>query len=173
MIARGRKIPDARLGLLMDGELRSVSLRDRLAEKYCVVLGMPGAFTPVCTKKHLPNIIAKRDAIFSSGIQKIICITANDPWVIDVWKQSFSETEGIEFLSDGNRDFMRKAKMVEDNCTFFLGHTSKRYAIFTRDVIVARFAVEDTVLQISQTSGDSIVCASQALGDETRDASAA
>lgn len=81
-IINGGLIPDVQFGRMASGEIESVSAREFFAHGRAVVLGIPGAFTPVCTKQHVPDFVRNAEKLRASGIAHLVCIAPNDPFVL-------------------------------------------------------------------------------------------
>ena len=72
-----------------------------------LLVGVPGAFTPTCSEEHLPGYAKSMEAFKQKGVDKVIFVTPNDPFVVKSWSKGFEES-GIEFISDGNGEFRKK-----------------------------------------------------------------
>lgn len=108
-----------------------------------VLIGVPGAFTPSCHRNHLPGYVANRDAILARGIDAIAVTSVNDVFVLNAWQQQ-SGAEGIEFLADGNAEFVKATGLEMDGTGFGLGIRSQRYAMLVDDGVVRVLNIEDT-----------------------------
>ncbi len=81
----GRRVPDATLAFLQAGDLRTIETSAVYANEWAVTIGVPGAFTPICTEKHVPDFIRSAARLKKNGFSKLVCIAANDPFVVDDW----------------------------------------------------------------------------------------
>ena len=108
-----------------------------------VLIGVPGAFTPSCHRNHLPGYVANREAILARGIDAIAVTSVNDVFVLNAWQQQ-SGAEGIEFLADGNAEFVKATGLEMDGTGFGLGIRSQRYAMLVDDGVVRVLNIEDT-----------------------------
>ncbi|GJE28843.1 peroxiredoxin [Methylobacterium organophilum] len=108
-----------------------------------VLVGVPGAFTPACHRNHLPGFVAKRDEILARGIDAIAVTAVNDIFVLNAWQQQ-SGADGIEFLADGNGEFVKAIGLEMDGTGFGLGVRSQRYAMLVEDGVVRILNIEDT-----------------------------
>src|SRR4051794_70069 len=100
--AVGGRGPDVALGYLADGVIKSVRTPELFAGKKSIVIGVPGAFTPVCTNEHVPDFVRHADEFRSSGYQQLLCIAPNDPFVISAWSLVIDPERKLRFLADGN-----------------------------------------------------------------------
>ncbi len=141
----GHRLPKAKLARMSGGEIVPVQLERLLEARRVVLVGLPGAFTPVCTGRHLPELIRESGRLKASGIAEIICIAPNSPWVIDEWAKVVDPDRKLTFLSDGNMDFVHAAGLTTRAAYLFLGHCSKRYSMIVRDGVVEKLSVEDQV----------------------------
>ena len=121
-----------------------------------VLIGVPGAFTPACHRNHLPGYVANRDAILARGIDAIAVTSVNDVFVLNAWQQQ-SGAEGIEFLADGNAEFVKATGLEMDGTGFGLGIRSQRYAMLVDDGVVRVLNVEDTPSKAEISGADALL----------------
>lgn len=142
-IAVGDKVPDVELKVLgEDGMPASVSSAELLGGGKVVLFGVPGAFTPGCSKQHLPGFVQGADALAGKGVHKVACIAVNDAWTLDAWADAQGAKGKIEMLADGNADFAKAMGLTFDGSGFGLGTRSQRYAAVIEDGIVTKLEVE-------------------------------
>lgn len=140
MIEVNDKLPSVELQYFEKGEMKTVSTEDLFAGQKVVLFAVPGAFTPTCSNAHLPGYIAKADEFFAKGIDKIICISVNDAFVMDAWGKS-QNAEHILMLADGGADFSNAIGLSKETGVFG-GIRSRRYAMIVDDGIVTAMKVE-------------------------------
>ena len=99
LIAAQDNLPDVNIHIKEDGKIDTVSLKDWAAGRKVVLFAVPGAFTPTCSARHLPDFIAGSDALKGKGIDAIGCLSVNDAHVMEAWS-SANGAEGIEMLAD-------------------------------------------------------------------------
>jgi peroxiredoxin len=151
-IIAGSRVPDVQLASLDgDGAIRAVAAPDLFAYGRALVLGIPGAFTPICTKQHIPDFIQNADRLTAVGYSHLICIAPNDPFVLDAWSRTLDPGRKIEFLSDGNLDFIRILHLEAPNRALFMGRCSQRYLMIVEDGVILRLRVEEDMLKYSCT----------------------
>ena len=142
-IAVGDKVPDVEVKVLgEDGMPASVSSAEVLGTGKVVLFAVPGAFTPGCSKQHLPGFVAGADALAGKGVDKVVCIAVNDAWTLDAWADVQGAKGKIEMLADGNANFADAMGLTFDGAGFGLGTRSQRYAAVIEDGIVTKLEVE-------------------------------
>src|SRR4051794_25519347 len=109
--------------------------------KKVALFAVPGAFTGVCSKQHLPSVVSNLDALKAKGIDTIAVTGVNDISVLDAWK-SASKADGVEFLSDGNGEFAKALDLTLDLSGAGMGTRSKRYSMLVEDSVVKKLNLE-------------------------------
>ena len=156
-IAAGVRVPPASLAELQNGELTVLSTERLFAGKRAILMGMPGAFSPTCAQKHLPDFISNAERLQAAGFQLLACVTPNDPWVMDRWAQDLDPGRKIRFLSDGNLELTRKLGLSVRADSFHLGERSARYTMILKDAVIAKLAVENTIEEFACTAVDAVL----------------
>ena len=141
-IAKGDKIPDVEVKTLGAEGPQTVKTGDVLGSGKVVLFAVPGAFTPGCSKIHLPGFVQDADALFGKGVSRIACIAVNDAWVMDAWGKSQGVGDKILMLADGNGDFARAMGLEFDGSGIGLGSRSQRYAAVIEDGVITSLDVE-------------------------------
>jgi peroxiredoxin len=103
---------------------------------------VPGAFTPGCSKVHLPGFVQGADALLGKGVDTIACVAVNDAWVMDAWAREQGASGKILMLADGNAEFTKAMGLEFDGGGVGLGTRSQRYAAIIEDGIVTQLDVE-------------------------------
>jgi peroxiredoxin len=142
-ISVGDKIPDVEVRTMGAEGPQAVRTADVLGEGRVVLFAVPGAFTPGCSKIHLPGFVANADALKAKGVDRIACIAVNDPWVMQAWGDSQGVGDKIVMLADGNGDFARAMGLEFDGSVVGLGPRSQRYAAVVEDGVVTQLDVEE------------------------------
>ncbi len=139
----GDQIPDVTLRVLgPDGMPAPVQSGEMLGSGKVVLFAVPGAFTPGCSKVHLPGYVEGAAELAGRGVDKVVCVATNDAWTMDAWAQA-QGAEGIEMASDGNGEFAEAMGLVLDGTAMGLGHRSRRYAAVIEDGTVTALEVEE------------------------------
>jgi len=142
-IAVGDKVPDVEVRTLGDdGMPQTVKTGEVLCSGKVVLFAVPGAFTPGCSKVHLPGFVQGADQLLAKGVDRIACIAVNDAWVMDAWGASQGAGDKITMLADGNGDFAKAMGLEFDGGGVGLGLRSQRYAAVIEDGIIKELDVE-------------------------------
>ena len=160
-ISKGDTLPDATLVELTGEGPKQVELSDRLAGRNVVIFALPGAFTGVCTTAHVPSFIRTADQLKSKGVDEIICLSVNDPFVMDAWdKQTGAGDAGIQMLCDPDAAFTKAVGMDFSAPPVGLINRSKRYAMYVQDGNVS-------VIQAEENPGQCDMSGREAMLDAT------
>jgi len=141
MIEVGSRLPEVRFGRIVNGEMTNPKTQSLFADKKVVLFAVPGAFTPTCSQAHLPGFVALADKIKAKGVDDIICVSVNDPFVMDAWGKA-ANAEDIIMLGDGNGYFTKTIGLDMDTSDFG-GIRSVRYSMLVEDGVVRKLNVED------------------------------
>jgi glutaredoxin/glutathione-dependent peroxiredoxin len=141
-IAVGDRIPDVKVFTFGDKGPESVTSGEVLGHGTVVVFGVPGAFTPTCSDHHLPGFVLRADELRAKGADSIVCVSVNDPFVMEAWAQDQNVGKNVVMLADGNGELTAAMGLTMDGSGFGLGARSQRYATILRDGVVSWLAVE-------------------------------
>ena len=159
-ISVGDSLTDATLLRIGDGGPETVSMAEKLKGRKVVIFGLPGAYTGTCTSAHMPSFIRTKDGFDEKGVDEIICISVNDPFVMASWGESTGGAEaGITLLADASSDF---TKAIGLNFTappvgFF--DRSQRYALYAEDGVVKVLNVEEGPGVCEVSAGETLLAA--------------
>jgi peroxiredoxin len=138
----GDKIPSAKLmQATADGPLE-VSTDDLFGGKTVVLFGVPGAFTPTCSAKHLPGFVTQAAEFKAKGVDVVACIAVNDVFVMGAWRKDQSIGEEVVMLADGSAAFTKALGLEFDLTARGLGVRSQRFALVAKNGVVTHVAVE-------------------------------
>ena len=126
-------IPDVEVFQLINNEPVKIRIKKIFKEKKSILLGMPGAFTSVCSSKHLPGYLNNIDRFKSKGIDLIACIAVNDPFVMNAWGKKQNVHENILMLGDPFLTFTKSIGAEVDKSGRGLGIRSNRYTMLIED----------------------------------------
>ena len=149
----GDCIPTVNVHQLVDGNPLTFKVDHFFSGKKVVLFAVPGAFTPTCTAEHLPGYVRQSETIRKKGVEEIICLSVNDPFVMDAWGKTQAVEGKVSMVSDGSGHFSRAMGLETDLRTVGFGLRSKRYAMIVDDGVIAHLNVEDGLgLEISDAS---------------------
>ena len=135
-------IPSIKVPIIQKGIVSKVILRDELKDKKIIMFGVPGAFTPTCSEKHMPSFIKLHNEFVSKGIDDIYCLSVNDEYVMQAWLLSYTEGEKILGIADGNGDVSNNLGLLVDKTANYMGTRSKRFAMIIRDNNIDELLIE-------------------------------
>lgn len=142
-IKAGDTLPlDIKLKELVDGAPQDVSTGDLFKGKKVVVFAVPGAFTPTCSAKHLPGFVQQAEQIRKKGIDEIVCLSVNDPFVMGAWGEHQGAKGKVRMIADGNGQFTKAIGLDLDASGFGMGIRSQRYAMLVEDGKVKELLAE-------------------------------
>ncbi|KAJ4708468.1 Peroxiredoxin [Melia azedarach] len=156
-IAVGDSLPDGTLAYFDEqDQLQTVSVHSLAAGKKVILFGVPGAFTPTCSLKHVPGFIEKAEELKAKGVQEILCISVNDPFVMKAWAKTYPENKNVKFLADGSAKYTHALGLELDLSDKGLGTRSRRFALLVDDLKVKAANVE-TGGDFTVSSADDII----------------
>lgn len=139
----GDRLPAATFRTLTPEGVRTLTTADVFAGRKIVLFAVPAAFSPTCSETHLPGYVTHHDGIKAGGVDEIVCVAANDVWVLDAWAEQGGAKGKILMLSDGNLEFTRAAGMELDATVVGEGFRSQRYAAIVEDGVVTEIKVDE------------------------------
>lgn len=128
------------------------------AGKTIAVFGLPGAFTPTCSGKHVPGYVEQADALRRAGVDEIWCISVNDAFVMGAWGRDQKTAGKVRMMADGSAEFTKAAGLSTDLSAKGMGVRSQRYSMLVVDGVVkainidqpGRFEVSDAATLLRQ-----------------------
>ncbi len=153
----GTRVPLVRVGEMVDGHLLSVRASDVVARGRSIIVGVPAAFSPVCSGKHLPSLVRNVDRLLQSGFEQVICVVSSDPYATEAWAKTVDPARRIRFLADGNLHLTRALGLQTHEPKMFLGECSQRYMLMVRDGVIESARVEEGLMELSCTDPDNFV----------------
>lgn len=137
----GDKIPEHTFGVMGAEGPEGISSADIFSGKKVVLFAVPGAFTPGCSKTHLPGYVVHYDNLIAKGVDTVACVSVNDPFVMGAWGEA-QNAENLLMLADGNGEFTNKIGLELDGSGFGLGSRSQRYAMIVDDGVVTLLNID-------------------------------
>ena len=159
-ISQGDSLPDAKLVQLGAKGPEAVSIADKTKGRKVVIFAVPGAFTPTCHSAHVPSFIRTKDKFTAKGVDEIICISVNDPFVMKAWGEATgAAAAGLTMLADAGSEFTKAIGMDFDAPPAGLIARSKRYAMLVEDGKVSLLHVEESPGVCEATAGEGLLAA--------------
>ncbi len=158
MISTGDTLPEATLLQLGADGPEEVRLSDKTKGRKVVIFAVPGAFTGTCTNTHVPSFIQTKDQFDTKGVDEIICISVNDPFVMNAWGETTGATNaGLSMLSDAASEFTKAVGMDFDAPPVGLYARSKRYAMLVEDGKVITLNLEENPGSCEISKGEGLL----------------
>jgi peroxiredoxin len=148
MIQVGDRIPDAVLtestefGDACPVAPSKVSVAEATQKKRIVIFGLPGAYTPTCSAKHVPGYLARLPDLKAKKVDEVWCVSVNDGYVMAAWGREQKAIGKVRMLGDGNGDFAKKLGVDADLSGGNMGLRMKRFSMLVEDGIVKSFNLE-------------------------------
>ena len=138
----GDKIPSVNLQHMGTEGVETISSDDLFAGKKVVLFALPGAFTPTCSASHLPGYVVAADDLYAKGVERIICLSVNDAFVMDAWGQQHNADDLVMMIADGSAHFTRALGLELNLDAAGMGIRSQRYAMVVNDGVLEVLNVE-------------------------------
>ncbi len=142
MIKVGDGIPAQKLTAATADGPKELSTSEVFAGKKVVMFAVPGAFTPTCSARHLPGYLQNMDALRAKGVDSVVCLAVNDPFVMGAWAKEQGVDDRITMLADGSGVFTKSVGLELDLTGRGLGVRSQRYAMVVEDGLVTHLEIE-------------------------------
>jgi len=135
-------LPNSEVFIIELGEPTKKNIEEFFKNKKVILFGVPGAYTSVCSKKHLPSYINMYDKFIEKGIDHIICLSVNDPFVMNAWGKENNVDNKITMLGDPFLNFTKDIGADVDKSGRGLGIRSNRYTMFVDNMKVIKLQEE-------------------------------
>ena len=155
-LIKGDRLPDAKV-FIFDNDPKEVSIKEIIGEDKVIIFGLPGAFTPTCSAKHLPGFINATEEIKKKGIKKILCISVNDPFVMNAWGKIHNVGNKILMVGDCNATFTKNIGAEVNLHNRGLGIRSSRYSILVEKEIIIKIKEEETAGKCESTAAENFI----------------
>ena len=149
MIKVGDRLPEGTLTEFIETETAGCSLgpnsfkvADLVKGKKIAIFGLPGAYTPTCSAKHVPSYLANYDKLKAKGVNEIWCISVNDAFVMGAWGRDQKATGKIRMMADGSAEFAKKLGLELDLTARGMGVRMNRISMLVDDGVVKQLNVE-------------------------------
>jgi len=137
----GQSVPEVTFRTRTATGWRDVSSAELFADQTVIVFSLPGAFTPTCSTSHVPRYEELFDTFQAHGVDRIVCMSVNDAFVMDAWKVD-QGVERIDFIPDGNGAFTEGMGMLVNKADLGFGDRSWRYSMLVRNGVIEKMFIE-------------------------------
>ncbi len=159
-LSQGDTLPDATLSKMGDEGPEQVQLSNLVSGRKVVIFAVPGAFTPTCHSAHVPSFIRVKDDLAAKGVDEVICVSVNDPFVMGNWGEATgASAAGITMLGDAEAEFTKAIGMDFTAPPVGLINRSLRYAMVVDDGTVSVLHVEENPGVCETSAGEAILAA--------------
>ena len=139
----GDKMPEGSFMTMTAEGPKPMSTDDLFKGKKVVLFGLPGAFTPTCSAKHVPGYVNNFDALKAKGVDAIACMSVNDAFVMGAWGKEQKADGKVHMLADGSADYTRKLGLELDLTPRGMGMRCQRFSILVDNGVVKQINVEE------------------------------
>ena len=141
-IKENETVPNSEVFVLENGEPVKKNIENILKNKKSVIFGLPGAYTSVCSAKHLPGYVNNSEKYKQKGVDQIICMSVNDPFVMNAWGKENDVGDKIIMVGDPFLNFTKAIGAEVDKSGRGLGIRSNRYTMFVDSLKVIKIQEE-------------------------------
>src|SRR5438445_3491890 len=145
----GDKLPEGKVQELFEVEKdgcsvgpNTLDVREQAKGKKIAIFGLPGAFTPTCSAKHVPSYLSNLDKLKAKGVDEIWCLAVNDAFVMHAWAVDQKAQGKIRFLADGSAELTKKLGLELDLNARGMGTRMQRFSMLVDDGVVKQLNVE-------------------------------
>lgn len=157
-ISVGDTLPNATLLKLGANGPEAVELSDVLKDSKVVIFGLPGAYTGTCSTAHVPSFMRCKDQFAAKGVDSILCVSVNDPFVMGAWSDATGAGDaGVEMLGDASGDFTKAIGLDFSVPAAGLLNRSKRYALVADNGVVSVLQIEENAGECTVSGGESLL----------------
>ena len=155
-IKEGDNLPDAKV-FILDKDPKETSIKQIIGDDKIILFGLPGAFTPTCSTKHLPGFIKSSNILKEKDIKKVICISINDPFVMDAWGKVHNVNNKILMVGDSNGEFTKNIGAELNLIKRGLGIRSSRYTMLVEKGKVVKISEEEKAGKCENTAAENFL----------------
>ena len=137
----GSKVPSFTFRTRKNNEWVDIASDELFKGKTVAVFSLPGAYTPTCSTTHLPGYNELAPVFKENGVDEIVCLSVNDPFVMEAWGKD-QEAENVTLIPDGNGEFTEGMGMLVDKSDLGFGKRSWRYSMLVKDGVVDKMFIE-------------------------------
>ncbi|MBY8974447.1 peroxiredoxin [Rhodobacteraceae bacterium NNCM2] len=160
MVSVGEKLPEGKLFELTGEGPKAADTASVFGGKTVALFGVPGAFTPTCHNAHVPSFVGAAEALGGKGVDEIVCISVNDPFVMGNWAKATGAADaGIRMMGDADGSWTKALGLDFDGSAVGLGTRCKRFSALVSDGTVK-------VLNVEESPGEAVCSLGEVLVDQ-------
>jgi len=152
----GNILPDAKV-FILEKDPKEISIKEIVGYNKVILFGLPGAFTPTCSAKHLPGFIKEENKLRERNIKKVICISVNDPFVMYAWGKANNVQNKIIMVADFKAEFTKKIGAELDLSKRGLGIRSSRYTMLVEKSNIVKIVEEEVAGKCESTAAENFL----------------
>ena len=153
----GDKVPEATFKAMGPDGLMDLSTKDLFGGKTVALFSVPGAYTPTCTARHVPSYRDNAEKLKAKGVDEIVCISVNDPFVMKAWGESLTCGDKVRMVGDWNGEFSKKLDLTMDASKHGLGTRGKRFSMLVKDGTVKALHVEEAPGEMAVSDAETML----------------
>jgi peroxiredoxin len=138
----GDTLPEMKLMTAGPDGPKEESTTSLFGGKTVVMFATPGAFTPTCSAKHVPGFVQHFEQFKAKGVDTVVCMSVNDPFVMAAWGKDQNVDGKVVMLADGSGNWTQALGLELDLSARGLGKRSQRFALIAKDKVVTHLAIE-------------------------------
>ena len=150
-------IPEAQIYILKNGEPKEQSIKETLGNSKILLFGLPGAYTSTCSKFHLPGYVKNAEKLKAKGVNRIFCISVNDPHVMNAWGEANNVGNNITMLADPYLSFTKSIGAEVDRNSKGMGIRSSRYTMIIENMKVLNIQEQEETKSCGISSAEGIL----------------
>jgi len=141
-IAVGQSVPHVNCRHMTADGPQTINTAEVFANQTVVMFSVPGAFTPTCSARHLPGFVDHAAQFKAKGVDRLVCLAVNDPFVMGAWGKHANVNDQVLMLADGNGEFTQALGLELDGRGFGSGMRGQRFALIAKNGVVTHLFVE-------------------------------
>ncbi|KAE9594664.1 hypothetical protein Lal_00037434 [Lupinus albus] len=141
----------------VSSKFSTTPIKDIFKDKKVVIFGLPGAYTGVCSSKHVPTYKDNIDKFKAKGIDSVVCVAINDPYTLNAWAEKLQAKDAIEFYGDFDGSFHKSLELVTDLSGALLGTRSERWSAYVVDGKIKALNIEEAPSDVKVSGADTIL----------------
>jgi len=156
IISEGHTVPNTKV-FIFENDPKETSIKEIIGEDKVILFGLPGAFTKTCSTKHLPGFLNATNLLKEKNIKKVICISVNDPFVMDAWGKQHNVNGKILMVADNKGEFTKSIGAQVDLNHRGLGIRSGRYTMLIENGKVIKISKEEIAGKCESTAAENFL----------------